>query len=77
LIKTHPRRVETINKINTMKNYVSVTVEVEYSASHIEKFHEKVNATCSAPLSQAICNVREKIKGRGYKYPYNINYSAY
>ena len=60
-----------------MKNYISVTVEVEYSASHIEKFHEKVDATCSAPLTQAIYNVREKIKSRGYKYPYNINYSAY
>lgn len=58
-------------------NYISVTVEVEHSASNIETFHEKVNANCTAPLSQAIANVAEKLEKRGVKYPRLLQYKAY
>tara|TARA_R100000231_G_scaffold137419_1_gene113807 strand:- start:90 stop:272 length:183 start_codon:yes stop_codon:yes gene_type:complete len=60
-----------------MKNYITVKVEVEHSASHIETFYEKVNATTQAPLTQAIYNVAKKLKLRGVKYPHQLNYSAW
>lgn len=60
-----------------MKNYISVTVEVEHSLSNVETFHEKVAATCAAPLTQSIYNVAEKLKKRGVKYPRLLNYNAY
>ncbi len=60
-----------------MLNYISVTVEVEHSASHIETFHEKVPVTFRDPLSQAIANVAEKLKKRGVSYPLLLKYNAY
>ena len=59
-----------------MKNHVTVTVEVEFSASHIERFTERVSATTQSPLSQAICNVKSRLKDRG-ENPHLLNYSAY
>jgi hypothetical protein len=60
-----------------MKNKIHVTVEVEHSLSHIETFHEKVDVTCSAPLTQAIYNVAEKLEKRGVLYPRLLKYNAY
>lgn len=60
-----------------MKNYIAVTVEVEHSLSKVETFHEKVNSNCTAPLTQAIYNVAEKLEKRGVKYPRLLNYNAY
>lgn len=60
-----------------MKNYIKVKVEVEYSASHIETFTEKVSANVQSPLAHAINTVAEKLKRRGVKYPMQLNYWAY
>ena len=60
-----------------MKHYLTVKVEVEHSASHIETFHEQVNVNVSAPLTHAINSVAEKLEKRGVKYPRLLNYSAW
>jgi hypothetical protein len=59
-----------------MKNYVTVTVEVEFSASRIERFTERVSANVQAPLTQAIYNVKSRI-GSTVENPQLLNYSAY
>ena len=60
-----------------MKSYTTVKVEAEFSASHVETFFENVPAMCSCPVSQAIANVREKLKARGIKYPYHVAFRAH
>ena len=59
-----------------MKNYTSVTVEVELSASQIERFVEQIPNTSQCPTSQAIANVTSKLAQRGVKYPHLLNYWA-
>jgi hypothetical protein len=59
-----------------MKNYTTVTVEVEFSASDIRKFTERVNANCQCPTSQAIANVKAKLRDT-VKYHHLLNYWAY
>jgi hypothetical protein len=59
-----------------MKNHITVTVEVEFSASHIEQFTERVSANVQAPLTQAICNVKSRIKDT-VENPHLLNYSAH
>ena len=59
-----------------MKNYTTVTVEVEFSDSHIERFTERLSANTQAPLTQAIYNVKSRIRGT-VENPHLLNYSAY
>jgi GTP cyclohydrolase FolE2 len=59
-----------------MKNHTSVTVEVELSASQIERFTEQIPNNSQCPASQAIANVKDRLKKRGVKYPHLLNYWA-
>ncbi len=59
-----------------MKNHITVTVEVEFSASHIKRFSERVSANVQAPLTQAIYNVKSRLKDT-VENPHLLNYSAY
>jgi hypothetical protein len=59
-----------------MKNHTSVTVEVELSASQIERFTEQIPNNIQCPTSQAIANVKSKLAWRGVKHPHLLNYWA-
>lgn len=58
-----------------MKNYITVEVKVEFAASDIRRFTEKVSTTCQCPTSQAIANVQAKLKDT-VKYHHLLNYWA-
>ena len=57
-----------------MKTYVTVKVYVEFSASDIRTFTEQVSNSC--PVSQAIANVKHKLKEEMGKNAYFLNYWA-
>ena len=60
-----------------MNNPIPVIVDVEYSASHIKRFHETVPATCTCPQSQAIANVANRLIKEGDHLARHHNYYAY
>jgi len=57
-----------------MKTYVTVKVRVEFSASDIRTFTEQVSSPC--PVSQAIANVKYKLKEEMGANAYLLNYWA-
>lgn len=59
-----------------MKNYTTVNVEAEISASHIKRFTQRIPSHCSCPMSQAIANVREILRKEGHKHVCTIGFRA-
>jgi len=59
-----------------MNEKIHVSVEVEFSASHLERFERYISTKRQSPTTTAINEVVEILKDRGVNNVYSLCYKA-